>query len=361
MDEAAGWAWSDQVGAADWIKPQLTSGYPFMVTSVVPAGFEGYARILHPAQSPGPGDRAVRWAEIAAWSGLPLRADSQFHSVALSRQRPAQPAPWSGQPEQGTLYPPDAAVLASILRGWTAAPDQCWFCLWRGYGYAHGVGASAVLTAVRGGPASEEPLAGDPPEDAAARPDFVQDPVPETVRQGPGVELPNDRVYVLYTGPVEAAVGALGPLHAKQSANLWWPQDHAWCVGSDVDLHWTYVGGPAALIDQLVADQRIEAQWASPGDVVGREEPWVTEAVAAAVERLLTSGEAVITTSLGTVRAYLRQQSWYRRGVLRTETVHDDGSSRSSRTPLSRWPTPDGLRDEIVHRLAFEVVSLAEG
>jgi hypothetical protein len=373
VDEPAGRERSDQVGAADWVKSRMGPDGPFTVTSVVPAGFEGYARILHPAQGPAPADRVVRWAEIAAWSGLPLRAGSQFHSVALPRQRPAQPVPWSGQPEQGTLYPPDAAVLASILRGWTATPDKCWFCLWDGYGY--GPGQSVTLTAVRGGPAGEDPPDEDPPdedppdedphgegrpEDATAWPAPFHGPVPPAAIPGPRVELPN-REYLLYTGPVEAAVGAGGPAYASQGANLWWPQDHAWCAASEIDLPWTYVGGPAAMIGQLIADQRIEAQRASPGDAVGGVEPWITDAATTAAGHLLTSGEAVIVTSLGTVRAYLDRPPWRRGTVLRTETAGDSGSSGSSRTPLSRWPTPDGLRDEIVHRLGFDVIGLVEG
>jgi hypothetical protein len=366
------------VEAADWIKPRLGRDVPFTVTAVVPAGFEGYARILHPADQPATGDRVVRWAEVAAWSGLPLRGDAQFHSVALPQQAPAQPAPWSGQgPEQGTLYPPDAAVLASILRGWTATPDQCWFCLWDGYGYGSGSGESVPLIAVRGGPAGEDPPDGDPLdgdpldedpldedplEDAALRPDLFEDPVPEAVRQGPRVELP-DREYLLYAGPVEAAVGAGGPLYAGQSANLWWPQDRAWCVASEIDLPWTYVGGAAALIDQLVADQRIEALRAGPGDAVGGVERWITDAVAAAAERLLTSGEAAIATSRGTIRAHLELPSWYRKGLLATETVDDggSGSSGSGTATLCRGTKREDLRDEIVFQLTHEIIGLAEG
>jgi hypothetical protein len=371
MGIPGGTAWSDQTGAADWIKPRLGGDGPFTVTAVVPGGFEAYARILHPAQGPA-GDRVVRWAEVAAWSGLPLRGDSQFHSVALPQQRPAQPPPWSGQPHPGSLYSPDAAVLISILRGWTATPDQCWFCLWDGYGY--GSGESVTLVAVRSGRASGDlpdgdlpdgdPDAGDPPDedaplDLSAWDDPFQDPVPDAVRNGPKVELPH-REYLLYTGPVDAAVGGAGPAYATQSANLWWPQDRAWCVASEIDLAWTYVGGPAALIGQLIADERIEALRASPGDSVGEVEPWIADAATAAAEQLFASGEAVITTALGTIRAHLDQPTWHRRGMLRTEMDSGDGSSGSGQATLSRRSTPEELRSEIVHHLIFDVLGLVE-
>ncbi|MGP7996880.1 MAG: hypothetical protein ACLPKI_06090 [Streptosporangiaceae bacterium] len=89
----SGPAWSDEVGAADWIAGRLLPLAAGQVTSVVPAGFEAYSRVLHPAEEPGTGDRLVRWAEVAAWSGRPLRRDAQFHSVAPPPVRPGRPAP----------------------------------------------------------------------------------------------------------------------------------------------------------------------------------------------------------------------------------------------------------------------------
>jgi hypothetical protein len=69
--------WSDDVGQAGWIAERLTpweDEYP--VTIVVPAGFEAYARVLHPAATPDNGDRLVRWAEVAAasWRAARLRS-----------------------------------------------------------------------------------------------------------------------------------------------------------------------------------------------------------------------------------------------------------------------------------------------
>src|SRR5262249_55891302 len=132
----AGPMWSADVGQASWIGQRLAPFHSHVVTSVVPEGFEGYARVLHPIEEPDTGDRAVRWAEVAAWSGMPLHRGAQFHSVALPPVRPQGVAPWSGQaPEQGSLYLPDAAVLVEALRAWTSMPAQCWFCVWDGFGW----------------------------------------------------------------------------------------------------------------------------------------------------------------------------------------------------------------------------------
>ncbi len=253
----AGMAWSDEIGQASWIGERLAPFGAYTVASVIPAGFESYARVLHPAEEPlHGGDRVVRWAEVAAWSGLPLRPDSQFHSIALPQVRPEADAPWHSQgPHQGSLYPPDALVLADILRAWTTTPQQCWFCVWDGYGWD-----GVYMTASDG---TDAPAPG---------PGFgrLPDPVPAAVRDGPRVELPN-RDYLLYRGPVEAALATVSLSGGDQVANLWWPQDRAWFVATEIDLAWTYVGGPAGLIGQLISEARIEALPAGAGRRAGRD------------------------------------------------------------------------------------------
>ena len=329
-------AWSQAVGEAGWIGAALAPFGAHQVTSVVPSGFPGYARVLHPAEEPtGPGGRLVRWTEVAAWSGLPLRADSQFHSIALPPDRPGRAAPWSGQgPQAGSLYLPDAEVLAGILRDWTATPEQCWFCVWEGYGWA-----GMVTPGTDGG---------------TPRPD----PVPAVVRQGPRVRLPG-RDYFLYAGPV-TAVTAVAPLAGDdQTANLWWPADRAWCVASEIDLPWTYLAGPAGLIRTLLADPRLEALPARPEDPLNRVEDWVSGWADDAAARMLATGEATVTTSRGTVRAWLTRPGPGRAGSLSTESRGDSGVSGSS-TRLHAG-TEAGLREEIRQPLTMAIIDLAGG
>jgi hypothetical protein len=42
--------------------------------------------------------------------------------------------------------------------------------------------------------------------------------------------------------------------------------DRAWCVASEIDLPYSYVGGPQALIDAILADPAIEALPATLSD-----------------------------------------------------------------------------------------------
>ena len=107
---------------ADWIAARLALWQDeYTITIVVPAGFEAYARVLHPAETPENGNRLVRWADVAAWSAMPLRTDVQFHSIALPPTAPGGSHPYGSQgPQEGSLYLPDAEVLAAIGRDWTA-------------------------------------------------------------------------------------------------------------------------------------------------------------------------------------------------------------------------------------------------
>lgn len=319
---------------ADWIAERLAP-LGRGVTSVVPNGFDAYARVLHPAEEPDHGSRLVRWAEVSAWSGLALRADAQFHGVALPAEHPGRPAPWRSQgPRQGRLFLSDAEALSELLRGFTTTPDECFFCLWNGYAFG-----GVPLT-----------LRGTPP----ALP--LPDPVPDAVRQGRLVSLP-DREYWLYTGPVEA-ITAPAVLGRGQTANLAWPADHAFCVASEIDLTSTYVGGSAVLIERLVADGRIEALIASPDDSIYEVEPLVAALVEVATDELLDSGHAIIVTSQGRIEAFLERPTRRREGSLRFHLDRDGGSSGGGGGSVHHR---EDLRQAAMSRLTGAVLGLVEG
>jgi hypothetical protein len=342
--DSTGVAWSTDVHQADWIVPRLApweGDYP--ITIVIPDGFEAYARVLHPVDVPDDGGRLVRWADVAAWSGLPLRADAQFHSIALPPFDPGRPYPFDGQgPWEGTLWVEDAKALAAIARRWTATPEDCWFCVWDSGGW-NGASVSAVFTAD-----------GEEPPEVVEEP--RRDPLPAAVRDGPRVSLPN-REYLLYRGPVEDVTATADLYGFGQCASLWWPADRAWCVSSDVDLPWTYVGGPHGLIDAILGDERIEALPASPDDPVSRVEDWVDAWVEGLADELLSRGTASLTTSRGTAEARLRRPGRLREGQLTIETTGTTG--RSGSTGGATILGDDDLRGEVTFYLTYAVLGLA--
>jgi hypothetical protein len=335
--------WSADVHRADWIAARLAPWEDeYTITIVVPAGFEAYARVLHPVETPENGNRLVRWADVAAWSAMPLRKDVQFHSIALPPTAPSGPPPYGSQgPQQGSLYLPDAEVLAAIGRDWTATPEDCWFCVWDGFGW----GTASTFAALT--------ETGQPPE-------IIQeprrDPVPGPVREGPRVHLPH-RDYLLYSGPAEAVV-TLASLDGTwgQCPNIWWPADRAWCVASEIDLQWTYVGGPRGLIDAILADDRIEALPAAPNDPVSRVEDWVTAWVDQLADGLMAGGAASLSTPRGSVDAWLRRPRGVRRGELRIEVAGRSAGGGSVRPGLRG--DDQKLRHEVHDYLTFAVLDL---
>ena len=44
-----------------------------------------------------------------------------------------------------------------------------------------------------------------------------------------------------------------------QSPSIWWPEDRAWCVITEVDGYSTYVGGTASCVDAVIASSDLEA------------------------------------------------------------------------------------------------------
>jgi hypothetical protein len=79
---------------------------------------------------------------------------------------------------------------------------------------------------------------------------------------GPRVSIP-DRDYILLEGALGAATG-----FDDEPPSIFWPDDRAWCVATEIDLDSTYVGGSQALIPALFDDPRFEAWPAEPDDRV---------------------------------------------------------------------------------------------
>ena len=79
------------------------------------------------------------------------------------------------------------------------------------------------------------------------------------IEGAPTFELPGRR-YHLLGGPVDAATESVAIAEwSYQSASLWWPDDRAWCVATEVDHQSTYIGGAAGCIEAIVIHPALEA------------------------------------------------------------------------------------------------------
>jgi hypothetical protein len=216
---------ADDTTAADWIVAALRT-FGDSVVSLVPSGYAAYARVFHPAyrfdpQAPQPWETrtTVRWHEIAAANGTLVHAGMQLCGLTGSYQfqnRP-QPGVFDYPPAEGSLSPELADPLAAVLARHTTTSDRCWFAAWNGFG--------------------------------ATRAD---------VRSAPTFCVPA-REYHLLTGTIDAiAENVLDPPWT-QSPNLWWPDDHAWCVATEIDLNTTYIGCTESCRDDILDSAALDA------------------------------------------------------------------------------------------------------
>jgi hypothetical protein len=205
-----------------WLQDRLWSWGPgsgrdgVAVGCLVPEGYESYGRVLHPAgRQTERGLEPVRWSAVASWTGRTAHPLMQFHPVA-NLSWPESPS-WGSPPSNGSLPAAEAQTLVDILRTFTTTPDRCYFGLWEGFG------------------------------------------VPELreFEAYPRLQLTH-RNYFLFVGPIDAVPWlTFGDFH--QSPNLWWPEDRAWVVATEIDGYDTYVADSTACIERITADPALEA------------------------------------------------------------------------------------------------------
>jgi len=77
--------------------------------------------------------------------------------------------------------------------------------------------------------------------------------------------LSGGRSYLLFRGSISDAAY----LHREfqfHPPTLWWPEDRAWFVHTEIDATSTYVGGSTMLIGRLVGEQILESFEVGPDD-----------------------------------------------------------------------------------------------
>jgi hypothetical protein len=141
----------------------------------------------------------------------------QFCRVANISEAHEHPS-WGSLPRTGSLPREECLILADLLRGFTTTPGKCYFGAWDGYGHLD----------------------------------------PNRYRSVPRLRTP-DRSYLLFRGPLDAVMSFTDTVGWWQSPNIWWPQDRAWCVATEIDLFDTYVGGSPACVEGILKSPDLEA------------------------------------------------------------------------------------------------------
>jgi hypothetical protein len=197
-----------------WVGAEITEFGGSVARSLVPAGYEAYVRIDH---------------------GYPDDA------------------------EAGTLSHEELAALSPLLAGRTANAELVTFCLWEGFGYLH-----RQVSQHFGADGRRETIVTEPGVDVSG---------------WPRLALPHRNYYVL-RGPITAApcISAyfMAPgLPWRDGPNLWWPDDRAWFVTSEIDLFATYVACTTELAEAIVADEALDASVVPPDAEFHDDGYWV--------------------------------------------------------------------------------------
>ena len=128
-------------------------------------------------------------------------------------------------------HPPEmeqTRLALECLGQFTTTPEDCYFCIWEGYGDEY---------------------------------------IPPSVLVGPMVTIPHRR-YFLLNGSLDdlgsweeifGSVGSFPPAFA-------WPADHSWCFARDVDPHWAGIGAEQTAIDTLLNAPELDVVPAQPSE-----------------------------------------------------------------------------------------------
>ncbi len=206
------------LSAADWITDSDLSSW--QLVTLGPSGFAAYARL--------------RFLPDPAYEG------QSENDVVISDDAPLESA--------------QLAAVLEVLSRHTRTPDECYFCVWDGWGPGiEGVyiGESMLLEYSDDGDVTPgfEPTRAQPGLAPAS---------PSSESDLPKVVVPN-RAYFLFRG----APSDLGDL--PDPAAFIWPADRSWCVAHDVDPHWAGIGADTAAIDELVSVPRLDVVRTDPG------------------------------------------------------------------------------------------------
>ena len=241
--------------AGQWIKSRLQPWGRNGVTlrSFLPDTFPAYARIFHPFylyNSEAPDnheEQPVRWATVAEWTGATVHPLMQVGNIAKV------PYPyhveWGRCPAMGSIPVPESTILTGLLRDFTTTPENCYLGYWEGYGCLNR-GRIYLYAPERGWLSRVESMIHNLWENLRPAPDLLEN-VPRLKGQ--------ERDYIVFSGSLDNLPSLCRYPPWGQSPSLWWPQDRAWCVATEVDGYDTFVGGSEACIEGFLNCPDLEA------------------------------------------------------------------------------------------------------
>lgn len=174
--------------------------------------------------------------------------------------------------EAVTAPPGDNGLSTTVLRVLCeliprhAGVSGCYFGVWEGHGWTR----SGSITSLAGRPITYVEREAAPAE--AKRAAF-----PDSVLKGPKLDLPIDRVYFLFEGPLGSVFDVGRTTFGRwepHSPDLIWPKDQQWFISTDVDFWFACIGGPKRLVEAVVGDHRLSSKALTAEDPLIESDEW---------------------------------------------------------------------------------------
>ena len=217
------------VDGALWGFERIASFKAARVGSLVPQGFDRYARIFHPGwRMEGQRRVPVRWGDMAACTGRRAHALMHWDAIAPPHMTETEP------PDEGTMPREVALPLLDIfLRHTRRGP--CWLGVWSGYG--------------------RDSYRAHVPQPAAS------------------FDSGGGREWDLFRAPLdEAFLPVIGPPF-EQTANLIWDANRSWWLTTDIEFNSSYIGGGELLIQALLDSDELETWPVAAADGIADPDP----------------------------------------------------------------------------------------
>ena len=88
------------------------------------------------------------------------------------------------------------------------------------------------------------------------------------VLSSPSFAIPGRQLHLFWASIEAIEASFCVPRVYHQSANLWWPDDQAWCVATEIDFMTTYVAATEEAVAALMESADLEVDVVEPSDGV---------------------------------------------------------------------------------------------
>lgn len=261
---------------AQWLVGAIPA-FGARVDELLPRGYPAYVRLFHRPDQGIPGrDDDRSWAQAAQRHGTVLHPAAQWRALTRDSadddvfHSDVQSEIFRSDPTEGTLDRDTLTRLATLLSRHTETPERCYLALWDGFGQLPNSWRTAPTVALPGhdyllfGPTS----IGTVPDHAV---DFEvagweeESDSPTGIAWRVTARLDSDEPAPIDPQAASAEFARqMREQHATQSPTLWWPEDHAWIVLSEIDFDSTLIGCSVPLRDALLADPDLECLEVGP-------------------------------------------------------------------------------------------------